>query len=503
MTELNRKKLEPGITKIGIISPKSKDGSISEYNLYFGNAVYKDNKVLGVHENVYMEKVKKFLDSEEGKDYEKPTDEEIKIAFSLARTPEIKAKHAAVPTVKESIVSKEELLKDINNSGVTVTEKNLEEPVNTTLENKNSEESNDGLSLDRLVDEQMKIEAQKNHIESERERLEREKQEGLEALKKLQEEIARKTQLIEENNKHLEDTKAEYQHITDNIENQKAADTQKKAEMEMKEQEFAKEKAAIDAERNKLKEEREAHAAVLAQAKKIEEERTDLNNKWIEVRAAAEKNIQNNAKYEELVRDVNNQKAKLNEKANELETKTKELEEKAKSYAEEKESLEQKLNEVQDKFAELEEERDSFRSEQKEANAEKHYTSRIALATGITTASVLASIFMGLCLFNVIPGMNPSGKAGDKISVVKMKNDVPEGTVITQDDIEEVSISASEFEELSTNDDKALPNGTVTLWKNANYAVGNCAIYDLNKDSYLMTSEYVIGSGEATVNTEN
>ncbi len=92
MSEL--KKLETGKTEIGKVVAKDQDGMIRDFVIYYGNAASPlvDGSVMHLKENRYQEMLKAFLESEDGREYEAPTEEEIRQATIEMLNRETKAK---------------------------------------------------------------------------------------------------------------------------------------------------------------------------------------------------------------------------------------------------------------------------------------------------------------------------------------------------------------------------------------------------------------------------
>ena len=78
----DQKKLEPGKTIIGTFPTKDESGIIHKYTVYYGNIVSPpiDGKYKPIKKERYMKMLKDFLESDDGLDYEIPTDEEIEDA---------------------------------------------------------------------------------------------------------------------------------------------------------------------------------------------------------------------------------------------------------------------------------------------------------------------------------------------------------------------------------------------------------------------------------------
>jgi len=92
MSEL--KKLETGKTEIGKVVAKDQDGMIRDFVIYYGNAASPlvDGNVMHLKENRYQEMLKAFLESEDGREYEAPSEEEIRQATIEMLNRETKAK---------------------------------------------------------------------------------------------------------------------------------------------------------------------------------------------------------------------------------------------------------------------------------------------------------------------------------------------------------------------------------------------------------------------------
>lgn len=77
------KKLEPGITAIGQIKGKDNKNMIRSFTILYGNLVdppNEDGEIKSLKDSLYREKLNEFLESEEGKKYLIPSDEEIEQA---------------------------------------------------------------------------------------------------------------------------------------------------------------------------------------------------------------------------------------------------------------------------------------------------------------------------------------------------------------------------------------------------------------------------------------
>lgn len=74
-----KKKLEPLGTVIGALSVKLPDGSFHTFQVLYGGALYPwvDGKMQYVKQDMYKKILRDFLNSEEGKEYEVPTETEI------------------------------------------------------------------------------------------------------------------------------------------------------------------------------------------------------------------------------------------------------------------------------------------------------------------------------------------------------------------------------------------------------------------------------------------
>ncbi len=76
------KKLQPGQTKIGTLAAKDENGMVKEYTICYGNIAFpqRNGKYMHLRNEKYREMLTKFLDSDEGLNYESPTEEEIEKA---------------------------------------------------------------------------------------------------------------------------------------------------------------------------------------------------------------------------------------------------------------------------------------------------------------------------------------------------------------------------------------------------------------------------------------
>ena len=80
MTET--KKLIPGETQIGTVISKDNNGMIRDFSIYYGNVASPiiDGNILHMKEERYLDMLKTFLESETGREYEIPAEDEVKQA---------------------------------------------------------------------------------------------------------------------------------------------------------------------------------------------------------------------------------------------------------------------------------------------------------------------------------------------------------------------------------------------------------------------------------------
>ncbi len=136
----------------------------------------------------------------------------------------------------------------------------------------------------------------------------------------------------------------------------------------------------------------------------------------------------------------------------------------------------------------------------------KAYTIKMATMVGITVASILVAVFAFLCLYGVIPSMNPALSTTEK-KVIHLVSDVQAGEVITKDDVESVMITTEQYNDMSGKNvikaDGTTMNDSVVLYDNISDVVGKYATDNLTAGDYLMASDYSDMAEGDTVITMN
>ena len=490
---------------------RDSEGNAIEYDLYYGNVIYMNNMACSVKPELYDAKLSAFLKSPLGLDFERPTTDDIKDAYKDARRPDILALHRNTSGV---VVDKKEEKKTDAGSLMNIVKGKMFTP---EMERKKREEdakkgkaSGDGITLNRLVDEQLKVEHQKKQIEDAKKHLEQERLDSLRTKKELEDERERHAQMIQEENERLETKKLEDQRVAEKAEELKKLNEEQLNAIEEKRKKMEEEKAFLQSEQERMAVEREKHQALLDSVPELEKRRNEVEERERQVELATQRYFADKQECDRLVEETNAEKQKIQEqyqtlleKKNVIETHEQKLKEDKDAFENEKKAKGEELNSA---FERLNEEKKQFekakkdhakevRLQEKNAKAKKNYTARMSTAVGITTASVLGCAFMGLSLYGVIPGMNPAAKAGASVlNVVSMKNDVNAGEVITAEDIEMVAITADQYAE-KTGGKVLKADGTsednyVVLWNNANDVIGSYATDNLGKGEYLMSAEY-------------
>lgn len=133
----------------------------------------------------------------------------------------------------------------------------------------------------------------------------------------------------------------------------------------------------------------------------------------------------------------------------------------------------------------------------------KAYTIKMMTMVGITVASFLVTVFAFLCLYGVIPNMNPALSSVEK-KVIHLVSDVKAGEVITKDDVESVMITTEQYDELSGKNvikaDGTTMRDSIVLYDNISDVVGKYATDNLTAGDYLMVSDYnELAEGESVI----
>lgn len=296
-----KKELQPGITKICVIRQKNKKGEIEEYNLFYGNAVYINDKPLCVKDDLYYGKLQEFLESDEGKKYKVPNQTELAKAYNEARDPKLVEMHRDKPQEQGPVMNAKSLMNDFKNA-----EYNPASNSNPVNQKKKAEASKaKELSLNNLVDEKLKLEARKKDLDA-------------------------------------------------------------------KDKELRAFEAALD--------KREKY----------------LNDLQINNEAVKKKNEEKEAHIKEASDQLAVATAELN-------TRQTQLEDHERKLSEAKEKLDKRAADFKENYARFKEERQEFDDQQRQALAAKNYTGKIALATGIATASFVVAGFLVLCAMHILP----------------------------------------------------------------------------------------------------
>ena len=529
MTEFNpskaKRRLEPGITKLCKVKLRDAEGNLTEHDLYYGNIIFMNNLTFQVKPEMYNAKLSAFLKSPIGKDFERPTTDDIEEAFRLARRPDIVASHkdktvVKVATAKKEKTSEDDLMAMVRKNTVTP---EMEAKEREALAKQAKVDEKGGISLNRLVDEQLKIEHERQEIENEKKRLESERIESERVKAEVHE---AREQLVTQQQATAE--------TTERVNEQSKYNEEKLKEIEAREQALAAEQETLREEQETLREEQKKfddikgyHQSLLIEISDLERRKASLldyeqNLKDTEAKNAAEKEECERLLKEaiEKKQSVQSEYETLEEKKNEIsanEIKLKEeleaLEADKTAYEAERQEQEKNLSSEYDK---LNEEKKKFDQDIKDREkellgkirnetAKKNYTAITSVAVGLTTASILGCVFMGLCMYGVIPGMNPAMKADSSVlNVVSMKNEVNAGDVITAEDIEMVAVTADQYASMATGKvlkaDGTSEDNYAVLWSNANNVIGSYATDNIGKGEYLMSSEYgELKSGDAYV----
>ncbi len=133
----------------------------------------------------------------------------------------------------------------------------------------------------------------------------------------------------------------------------------------------------------------------------------------------------------------------------------------------------------------------------------KAYTIKMMTMVGITVASILVAVFAFLCLYGVIPNMNPALSSAEK-KVIHLVSDVKAGEVITKDDVESVMITTEQYDEISGKNvikaDGTTMSDSIVLYDNISDVVGKFATDNLTAGDYLMVSDYSeLAEGESVI----
>lgn len=365
----------------------------------------------------------------------------------------------------------------------------------------------------------------------EQERIAKEQAEKLAQEKLAHEQLSKKVNDLAKENERLAGVEAENTRMAEEIEAQKKINTEQQAQLQDKDTKLKESMEALEQakalyaeEHRKFTEEKEKNDSLAKATQDLEQAKKVLLNQKQENDDEAAKLADEKTKFQSALDQLKKDRDLLQSKNTEIQTEYTNLD-KAKQNLEEsikaaeaerdacKQEAEQAKAEVQElqeqmknereqldkEKEELEEEKQNHKKdlikEEREEHAKKNYTGKISAAVGITTASVIAAGFMGLCLFGVIPGLNPmAGKGSSELAVIKLKKDVAEGSVITDEDLEKVIISSKDYEKLSDGKtikaDGTTADNKAVLWSDANNVIGTYANANIGKGAYLMTSEY-------------
>ncbi len=236
------------------------------------------------------------------------------------------------------------------------------------------------------------------------------------------------------------------------------------------------------------------------QKKKEEERQEKLRQQQLaeeEKKRKQEEQEKLKAEQEEARRIAEEEKRKAKEEA------------KAKAEAERLKKQQQKQEEIENDIDGEEEDELEYTQEIPVASPNaipKAYTIKMATMVGITVASVLVAVFAFLCLYGVIPSMNPALSTTEK-KVIHLVSDVQAGEVITKDDVESVMITTEQYNDMSGKNvikaDGTTMNDSVVLYDNISDVVGKYATDNLTAGDYLMASDYSDMAEGDTVITMN
>lgn len=296
-----KKELQPGITKICAIRQKNKNGEMEEYNLFYGNAVYINDKPLCVKDDVYYGKLQEFLESDEGKKYKIPNQTELAKAFNEARDPKIVEMHRDKPKEQEPVMDAKSLMHDFKNAGYNPA--GSSNPVNQKKKEETPKVKE--LSLNNLVDEKLKLETRKKDLDA-------------------------------------------------------------------KDKELRAFEAALDKREKSLNE-------------------FQSNNEALKHK---------NEEKEAYLKETSDQLAVATA---ELNTRQTQLEDRERKLNEAKDKLDKRTADFKENYSRFKEERQGFDDQQRQALVAKNYTGKIALATGIATASFVVAGFLVLCAMHILP----------------------------------------------------------------------------------------------------
>lgn len=135
----------------------------------------------------------------------------------------------------------------------------------------------------------------------------------------------------------------------------------------------------------------------------------------------------------------------------------------------------------------------------------KAYGIRMTLLRLLAYGSFLAAVLMGLCLFGIIPNMNPAYSEPVQYRVVQLASDIPAGSVIQESDLTEIYITADEYRDMcdsmTIRADGTSSRDKPLLWDNRINAVGKFAMESMRTGSFLKTGSYSDIREEETVIT--
>ena len=344
MTEFNpgssKRRLEPGLTKICKLKMRDSEGNVIEHDLYYGNVIYMNNLACSVKTELYEAKLSAFLKSSIGMDFERPTTDDIKDAYKEARRPDILAQHKSKSGV---ITEKKHEKKTDKSSLMNIVKGNMFTP---EMEKKKREEdankgktNGDGLSLNRLVDEQLKVEHQKQQIEDEKKRLEQERLDSMKAKKELESEMERHAQMVQEEKERLEAKKEEEQKASEKIAEIQKQNEEQLSVIEEQRKKLVEEKASLAAEQEKMAAERIRHQALIDSLPALEKKKDELIEKEKRVHLAEQSILNQKKECDRLVEEATNEKNRLRTEFDNLNEEKNEFEEQRKKLVEEKTSL--------------------------------------------------------------------------------------------------------------------------------------------------------------------
>ena len=124
---------------------------------------------------------------------------------------------------------------------------------------------------------------------------------------------------------------------------------------------------------------------------------------------------------------------------------------------------------------------------------------KVVIMSIIACVSIVAAGFMYACMIGILPFFNKSTAAvnkssGGTVQVVQLAKNVDKDSVISKDDLKEVTITESEYKKKSSGKyikaDGTTEDDKILLWDNRNDAVGKFVTDTMKAGDYMSTSDF-------------